>query len=59
MMKITAQYRRSLYLVADRCFFFHSRAYELTNQLEKIRGFLHDRLRTATIRNVFEGQPVQ
>ncbi|XP_014280729.1 probable 26S proteasome non-ATPase regulatory subunit 3 [Halyomorpha halys] len=58
MTKITAQNRRSLDLVAAKCYFYHSRVYELTNQLEKIRGFLHARLRTATLRNDFEGQAV-
>nr|QBH73727.1 26S proteasome regulatory subunit S3 [Liposcelis bostrychophila] len=58
MMKITAQNRRSLDLVAAKCYFYHSRAYELTNQLDNIRGFLHSRLRTATLRNDFEGQAV-
>lgn len=58
MAKITAQNRRSLDLVAAKCYFYHSRVYELTNQLEKIRGFLHARLRTATLRNDFEGQAV-
>ena len=33
-------------------------SYELTNQLDKIRGFLHLRLRTATLRNDFESQTV-
>lgn len=58
MAKITVQNRRSLDLVAAKCYFYHSRVYELTNQLEKIRGFLHARLRTATLRNDFEGQAV-
>nr|BAN21246.1 26S proteasome regulatory subunit S3 [Riptortus pedestris] len=58
MGKVTAQNRRSLDLIAAKCYFYHSRAYELTNQLDKIRGFLHARLRTATLRNDFEGQAV-
>lgn len=58
MNKVTAQNRRTLDLVAAKSYFYHSRSYELTNQLEKIRGFLHTRLRTATLRNDFEGQAV-
>ncbi|XP_075214832.1 regulatory particle non-ATPase 3 [Lycorma delicatula] len=58
MAKVTAQNRRTLDLVTAKCYFYHSRCYELTNQLDKIRGFLHSRLRTATLRNDFEGQAV-
>ncbi|XP_049773596.1 probable 26S proteasome non-ATPase regulatory subunit 3 [Schistocerca cancellata] len=58
MQKVTAQNRRTLDLVTAKCYFYHSRSYELTNQLEKIRGFLHSRLRTATLRNDYEGQGV-
>ncbi|XP_022187560.2 probable 26S proteasome non-ATPase regulatory subunit 3 [Nilaparvata lugens] len=58
MAKITTQNRRTLDLVAAKCYFYHSRSYELTNQLDKTRGFLHSRLRTATLRNDFEGQAV-
>ncbi|XP_014212251.1 probable 26S proteasome non-ATPase regulatory subunit 3 [Copidosoma floridanum] len=58
MQKIMAQNRRTIDLIAAKCYFYHSRAYELTDQLDKIRGFLHLRLRTATLRNDFEGQAV-
>lgn len=58
MAKVTAQNRRTLDLVAAKCYFYHSRCYELTNKLDQIRGFLHSRLRTATLRNDFEGQAV-
>lgn len=58
VQKIAAQNRRTIDLIAAKCYFYHSRAYELTNQLDKIRGFLHLRLRTATLRNDFEGQAV-
>lgn len=58
VQKIVAQNRRTMDLIAAKCYFYHSRAYELTNQLEKIRSFLHLRLRTATLRNDFEGQAV-
>ena len=53
-----SQNRRSLDLVAAKCYFYHSRVAELTNKLDSIRGFLHARLRTATLRNDFEGQAV-
>lgn len=58
VQKIATQNRRTIDLIAAKCYFYHSRAYELTNQLDKIRGFLHLRLRTATLRNDFEGQAV-
>lgn len=58
MNKVTSQNRRTIDLVAARCYFYHSRCAELTNKLDSIRGFLHARLRTATLRNDFEGQAV-
>ncbi|CRK93677.1 CLUMA_CG007206, isoform A [Clunio marinus] len=58
MNKIMTQNRRSLDLIAAKSYFYHSRVAELTNKLDTIRGFLHARLRTATLRNDFEGQAV-
>lgn len=58
MNKITSQNRRSLDLIAAKSYFYHTRVAELTNKLDTIRGFLHARLRTATLRNDFEGQAV-
>lgn len=58
MTKVTGQNRRTLDLIAAKCYFYHSRVAELTNKLDSIRGFLHARLRTATLRNDFEGQAV-
>lgn len=58
MSKITNQNRRTLDLIAAKCYFYHSRVAELTNRLDSIRAFLHARLRTATLRNDFEGQAV-
>nr|Q9U5Z8.1 RecName: Full=Probable 26S proteasome non-ATPase regulatory subunit 3; Short=26S proteasome subunit S3; AltName: Full=26S proteasome regulatory subunit RPN3; AltName: Full=Diphenol oxidase A2 component; Short=DOX-A2 [Anopheles stephensi]CAB61220.1 26S proteasome regulatory subunit [Anopheles stephensi] len=58
MAKIVGQNRRSLDLIAAKCYFYHSRVSELNNDLESIRSFLHSRLRTATLRNDFEGQAV-
>uniref|UniRef100_A0A1L8DT32 Probable 26S proteasome non-ATPase regulatory subunit 3 n=1 Tax=Nyssomyia neivai TaxID=330878 RepID=A0A1L8DT32_9DIPT len=58
MNKIVTLNRRTLDLLAARAYFYHSRVAELTNKLDSIRGFLHARLRTATLRNDFEGQAV-
>lgn len=58
MNKITNQNRRTLDLIAAKCYFYHTRVAELTNKLDSIRSFLHARLRTATLRNDFEGQAV-
>ena len=40
MTKLVAQNRRTLDILAARCYFYHSRAYELTNKLDKIRGYV-------------------
>ncbi|KAM7353100.1 regulatory particle non-ATPase 3 [Cochliomyia hominivorax] len=58
LAKIQGQNRRSLDLILAKFYFYHSRVAELTNNLEGIRPFLHARLRTATLRNDFEGQAV-
>ena len=58
MDKIVNENRRLLDLIAAKCYFYHTRCAELTNKLDKIRPFLHARLRTATLRNDFEGQAV-
>ncbi len=58
MKKIVVQNRRSLDHIAARCYFYYSRAYEKAGDTGKIRGLLHSRLRTATLRNDFEGQAV-
>lgn len=58
MTKITSQNRRTIDLIAAKCYFYHSRVAELTDKLDSIRSFLHARLRTATLRNDFEGQAV-
>ncbi|RWS14553.1 26S proteasome non-ATPase regulatory subunit 3-like protein [Dinothrombium tinctorium] len=58
MMKIHSQNRRTLDLIAAKCYFYHMRCYELTNKLSSIKSFLHSRLRTATLRSDFEGQAV-
>ncbi|XP_066949823.1 probable 26S proteasome non-ATPase regulatory subunit 3 [Macrobrachium rosenbergii] len=58
MTKVTSVNRRTLDLLAARCYFYHSRAYEVNNRLEEIRGFLHQRLCQATLRKDHEGQAV-
>ncbi|KAH7951888.1 hypothetical protein HPB52_014840 [Rhipicephalus sanguineus] len=58
MLKIQAQNRRTLDLLASKCYFYHSRCYELVDRMSDIRSFLHSRLRTATLRSDYEGQAV-
>lgn len=58
MTKVTSVNRRTLDLLAARCYFYHSRAYEVNKRLEEIRGFLHQRLCQATLRKDHEGQAV-
>ncbi|KAK7092644.1 26S proteasome non-ATPase regulatory subunit 3-like [Littorina saxatilis] len=56
MARLLPLNRRSLDMLAAKCYFYHSRVYELTDKLDSIRGFLHARLRTATLHSNFEGQ---
>lgn len=58
MEKLSVHSRRTLDLIQARCFFYHMRAYELNGELDKCRPFFHAKLRTATLRNDFEGQAV-
>ncbi|KAM7540639.1 hypothetical protein Aperf_G00000025206 [Anoplocephala perfoliata] len=50
--------RRSMAVLASRCFYYHSRAFELDDRLEEIRPFLHSRLRSATLKNNHDCQAV-
>lgn len=59
MKKIVGQNRRSLDLIAAKSYFYHSRVAELNGTLESIRSFLHARLRTATLRNDYEGRCIR
>ena len=52
------QNRRTLDQISAKCYFYFSRAYEIVQKLDTIRAALHSRLRTATLRNDFEGQAV-
>lgn len=58
MDKLSAHSRRTLDLIQARSFFYHMRAYELNDQLDACRPLFHAKLRTATLRNDFEGQAV-
>ena len=58
MQIVKSQNRRTLDALAAKCYYFHMRCYELTGQLHQIKSFLHSSLRTATLRNDFEGQAV-
>ena len=56
--KITNQNRRTLDLLAAKTYYYYTRCHELVGKLREIKGFLHTRLRTATLRNDYEGQAV-
>lgn len=56
MKKLALLNRRTMDMLSAKCYFYYSRAYELTNKLEQIRTYLHARLRTATLRCDHEGQ---
>merc|ERR1712223_2274804 len=56
--KLASHHRRSLDHVSGRCYFYHTLSHEGTAQLANIRGFLHARLKHATLHNDFEGQGV-
>lgn len=56
MEKVSSHNRRTLDMLSAKCYFYHARAYELSGNLDKIRSFLHSRLRTCTLRSDYEGQ---
>merc|ERR1711997_710200 len=58
MTKLSGFNRRSLDHVAGRCYYYHTLSHEAKGQMAKIRGFLHGKLRTATLNKDFEGQAV-
>ena len=49
MTKLSNYNRRSLDQVAGRCYYYHTLSHEAKGQMAKIRGFLHGKLRTATL----------
>ncbi|XP_059082985.1 probable 26S proteasome non-ATPase regulatory subunit 3 [Tigriopus californicus] len=56
--KLIAYNRRTLDHLAARIYYYYAMAYESGGRASEIRGFLHSRLRTATLRHDFEGQAV-
>ena len=56
--KLEGQNRRTLDLISAKCYFYYMRAHEMVGELAESRSMLHSRLRTATLRNDFEGQAV-
>jgi 26S proteasome regulatory subunit N3 len=58
MAKIDSHNRRTLDVVSAKCYFYYTRCYEVLGRLDECRTPLHARLRTATLRNDFEGQAV-
>jgi len=56
--KLETQNRRTLDQISAKCYFYYSRAHEIVGKLDTVRSILHNRLRTATLRNDFEGQAV-
>jgi len=58
MTRVQEVNRRTMAVLASRCFFFHSRAFEKDERLEEIRSFLHSRLRSATLKKSHDCQAV-
>ncbi|XP_017488435.1 PREDICTED: 26S proteasome non-ATPase regulatory subunit 3-like, partial [Rhagoletis zephyria] len=58
MAKVSKQNRRTLDVLAGKAYYYHMRCYELNGQLSETKNFFHSRLRTATLRNDYEGQAV-
>ncbi|KAA3676445.1 26S proteasome regulatory subunit N3 [Paragonimus westermani] len=58
MDRLNLTNRRSMAVLASRCYYYHSRSYELVGRLEAVRPFLHARLCTATIRSNSDTQAV-
>lgn len=56
MAKVCTVNRRTLDLLAAKCYFYHARTMELAGRLDTVRGFLHGRLRTCVLRGDHEGQ---
>jgi len=54
--KLATHNRRTLDPLAATCYFYYGRCYELVDRLKDIRGFLHARLRTSTLRHDVDGQ---
>ncbi|KAK4470874.1 hypothetical protein MN116_005654 [Schistosoma mekongi] len=58
MDRLSATNRRSMALLASRCYYYHSRSFELVGRLDSVRSFFHARLSTATLRSNFDTKAV-
>lgn len=58
MERLNSTNRRSMALLASRCYYYHSRSYELIGRLDAVRSFFHARLCTATLRTNYDAQAV-
>lgn len=58
MSKVCHKVRRSLDILAAKCYYYHCRVHELRNSLDSVRGFFHERLANCTLRHDYEGQAV-
>nr|AAW25532.1 SJCHGC06456 protein [Schistosoma japonicum] len=58
MDRLNATNRRSMALLASRCYYYHSRSFELVGRLDSVRSFFHARLSTATLRSNFDTKAV-
>ncbi|CAL8091781.1 unnamed protein product [Calicophoron daubneyi] len=58
MDRLNLTNRRSMAVLASRCYYYHSRSYELVGKLEAVRPFFHARLCTATLRSNYDTQAV-
>lgn len=58
MDRLNLTNRRTMLPLASRCYYYHSRSYELVGRLEVLRPFFHARLCTAILRSNTETQAV-
>merc|ERR1719510_917195 len=58
MAKLSTHNRRSMDHIAARSYYHYAQCHEAKGQLSTIRGFLHGKLRTATLNKDTEGQAV-
>ncbi|TPP58423.1 26S proteasome non-ATPase regulatory subunit 3 [Fasciola gigantica] len=58
MERLNLTNRRTMALLASRCYYYHSRSYELVGRLEAVRPFFHARRCTATLRSNYDTQAV-
>ena len=56
MDRLSDYNRRSMDMIAAKCYFYHSVAYEKAGKLDTIRPFLYAKLRTCTLRKDYHGQ---